>query len=83
MRWAFMKRRSELEAVYAAIPEGIDILVPRVQGPIVPVAEVLGWDNSERADGCQGATLRPAQRVFAIAVEYAFSLRSPGQVELT
>lgn len=27
MRWAFMKKPSELEAVYAAIPEGIDILV--------------------------------------------------------
>jgi Icc-related predicted phosphoesterase len=27
MRWAFMKKPSELKAVYAAIPEGIDILV--------------------------------------------------------
>jgi hypothetical protein len=27
MRWAFMKKPSELEGVYAAIPEGIDILV--------------------------------------------------------
>jgi len=27
MRWAFMKRPSDLERVYAAIPEGIDILV--------------------------------------------------------
>jgi len=27
MRWAFMKTPSELVAFYAAIPEGIDILV--------------------------------------------------------
>jgi Icc-related predicted phosphoesterase len=27
MRWAFMKRPSDLERVYAAIPSGIDILV--------------------------------------------------------
>ena len=27
MRWAFMKKPSELEAAYAATPEGIDILV--------------------------------------------------------
>ena len=27
MRWAFMKRPSDLERVYAAIPDGIDILV--------------------------------------------------------
>ena len=27
MRWAFMKRPSDLKRVYAAIPEGIDILV--------------------------------------------------------
>jgi Icc-related predicted phosphoesterase len=27
MRWAFMKRPSELEVLYAAIPEGIDVVV--------------------------------------------------------
>ena len=27
MRWAFMKRPSDLERVYAAIPDGIDVLV--------------------------------------------------------
>jgi hypothetical protein len=27
MRWAFMKRPSDLERVYAAIPDGVDILV--------------------------------------------------------
>ena len=27
MRWAFMKRPSDLERVYAAIPENVDVLV--------------------------------------------------------
>jgi hypothetical protein len=31
--------------------------VPRVQGPIVAVAEVLGWNDSEGPDGRQRATL--------------------------
>src|SRR5256885_17225907 len=58
------------------------LAVAQVQRPIVAVAEVLGWDNSEGADGGQRAALRAAQRVLAIAVEYAFALGSPRQVEL-
>jgi hypothetical protein len=66
------------EAQFAQVPE---LAVARVQRPIVAVAEVLGWDNSEGADGRQRATLRAAQRVLAIAVEYAFALGSPRQIE--
>jgi len=66
------------EAQFAQVPE---LAVARVQRPIVAVAEVLGWDNSEGADGRQRATLRAAQCVLAIAVEDAFALGSPRQVE--
>jgi hypothetical protein len=67
------------EAQFAEVPE---LGIPRVQRPIVAVAEVLGGDNSEGADGRQGATLRAAQRVLPVAVEHAFALGSSGQVEL-
>ena len=43
------------EAQFAEVSE---FAVPQVQGPIVAVAEVLGWDNSEGTDGRQRATLR-------------------------
>ena len=66
----------------AQFPEVAELGVPRVQGPIVAVAEVLGWDNTERADGRQSATLRTAQRVLTVAVEYALALGSAGKVEL-
>jgi hypothetical protein len=67
------------EAQFAEVAE---LGVPRVQGPIVAVAEVLGWDNSEGADCRQCATLRAPQRVLAVAVEYALTLGSSGKVEL-
>jgi hypothetical protein len=42
MRWAFMKRPSDLERVYAAIPDSIDVLVSH-QPPSLPakIAETL------------------------------------------
>jgi hypothetical protein len=67
------------EAQFAEVSQ---FSVPRVQGPLVAVAEVLGWDNSEGANGRQRAALRTAQRVLAIAVEYSFALGSSRQVEL-
>ncbi|HKW03262.1 MAG TPA: hypothetical protein VJN96_25780 [Vicinamibacterales bacterium] len=68
------------EAQFAQVPE---LAVARVERTIVAVAEVLGRDNSEGADGGQGATLRTAQRVLTIAVEDAFALGSARQVELS
>ena len=59
-----------------------EFAVPQVQGPLVAVAEVLAWDNSEGADGGQRATLRAAQRVLAITVEHPFAFGSTRQVEL-
>jgi hypothetical protein len=67
------------EAQFAEVAE---LGIPRVQGPIVAVAEVLGWDNTEGADGRQSATLRTAQRVLTVAVEYALTLGSAGKVKL-
>jgi hypothetical protein len=56
--------------------------VPRIQRPIVAVAEVLGGDNSEGPDGGQRATLRAAQCVLAVAVEHSLAFGSAGEVEL-
>jgi hypothetical protein len=43
------------EAQFAEVSQ---FAVPRVQGPIVAIAEVLGWNHSEGADGRQRAALR-------------------------
>src|SRR5204863_9716497 len=67
------------KAQFAEVPE---FGIARVQRPIVAVAKVLGWDNSEGSDGRQRATLRAAQRVLAVAIEHSLALRSAGQVEL-
>ncbi len=67
------------KAQFAQVPE---LAVAQIQRPIVAVAKVLGRDHSEGADGGQRAALRAAQRVFAIAVEYAFALGSARKVEL-
>jgi hypothetical protein len=42
------------ETQFSEVPE---FAVSRVQGPIVAVAEVLAWDNSEGTDGRERATL--------------------------
>jgi hypothetical protein len=44
MRWAFMKRPSDLEHVYAAIPEGIDILMSH-QPPLYHGDRTLNVDS--------------------------------------
>src|SRR4051794_23664026 len=55
--------------------------VAQVQRPIVAVAKVLAWDNSERADRGKRAALRTTQRVLAMSSNTR--LRSgPRQVEL-
>ena len=50
MRWAFMKRPSDLERVYAAIPDGIDILVshqpPLYHGDRTFNLDSGGWSMS-------------------------------------
>jgi hypothetical protein len=67
------------EAQFAEVSQ---LAVPRVQRPIVAVAEVLGGDDSEGADRCQGATLRATQGVLTLAVEHSLPLRSARKVEL-
>ena len=42
MNWAFMKRSSDLERVYAAIPVGIDILVSQRRPRLVICGHVHG-----------------------------------------
>jgi hypothetical protein len=67
------------EAQFAEVSQ---FAVALVQRPIVAVAEVLSWDDSEGADGRQRAALRTSQRVLAVAVEHSLALGSAGQVEL-
>ena len=67
------------EAQFAQVPE---LAVARVQRPIVAVAEVVGGDDSEGADGCQRTTLRASQCVLAVAIEYSLAFGSAGKVEL-
>jgi hypothetical protein len=67
----------------AQFSEVAELGVPRVQGPIVAVAEVLGWDNSEGAHGRQRTALRAPQRVLAVAIEDSLTLGSARQVELS
>jgi hypothetical protein len=67
------------KAQFAEVPE---FAVAQVQRPLIAVAEVLAWDNSEGADGRQGTTLRAAQRVLSVAVEHSLALGSARKVEL-
>ncbi len=56
MRWAFMKTPSELDPIYAAIPEGIDILVshqpPLYHGDRTFSLETLAASNTSEAASC-------------------------------
>jgi len=67
------------EAQFAEVAE---LGVPRVQRPIVAVAEVLGGYHSECSDGGQRATLRAPQGVLAVAIEHSLAVGSARQVEL-
>src|SRR5262245_50976363 len=67
------------EAQFAEVSQ---FAVALVQRPIVAVAKVLGWHDSEGADGGQRAALRAPQRVLALAIEHSLALGSAGQVEL-
>jgi hypothetical protein len=60
----------------AQLAEVAELGIPRVQRPIVAVAEVLGGDNSECSDGGQRATLRAAQHVLAVAIEDSLAVGS-------
>src|SRR5262245_48623230 len=68
------------EAQFAEVSQ---FAVALVQRPIVAVAEVLSWDDSEGADRRQRAALRTSQRVLAVAVEHSLPLGPARQVELT
>jgi hypothetical protein len=67
------------EAQFAEVSQ---FAVPRVQRPIITVAEVLGWNDSEGADGRQGAALRTPQCVLAVAIEHSLAIGSARKVEL-
>jgi hypothetical protein len=68
------------EPLFAQVPE---IAGARVCRTVVAVAEVTTGDNSKRADGGQGARLRAAKRVLAIAVAHEFAIRAAREVQLT
>ena len=60
-----------------------EIAGPRVGWPVVAVAEITTGDHSEGADGGQGARLRTAKRVLAIAVTHQLAIGAARQVQLT
>ena len=57
VRWAFMKRSSDLERVYAAIPDGIDILVSH-QPPLYHGDRTFNLDSG-RVEHVGSRELRP------------------------
>jgi hypothetical protein len=50
----------------AGVPKSFEIAVPKIAWAALVIAEVVGRDHPERADGRQRADLRPPQGVRSI-----------------
>jgi hypothetical protein len=64
------------------LAEVAQVARPRIERPIMAVAEITTGDHSKCPDGRERARFRSTQRVFAIAIPHALTFESARQIEM-